>query len=85
MDGMWVFVRRQWRRNQDSNMVTADSVYITRDTKACPNKATYAPYSSDASLKGLRSNPNFDKSDGVQVEVSLGKVLIDVYPIGFGG
>lgn len=28
---------RQWHRNQDNNKVTADSVYIVRDTANCPN------------------------------------------------
>ena len=29
---------RLWRRNQDNNMVAADSVYVIRDTAKCANK-----------------------------------------------
>jgi hypothetical protein len=46
-----------WHRNQDGDAVTADSVYITRDPVACPNKAGYAPYSA-AATSNLPTSPN---------------------------
>ena len=30
--------RRQWHRNQDSEMIAVDSTYIIRNTTLCPNK-----------------------------------------------
>ncbi|DBA94256.1 TPA: hypothetical protein ACH3X1_001874 [Trebouxia sp. C0004] len=33
----------QWHRNQDNNLVTADAVYIVRNTALCPNKANNWP------------------------------------------
>ena len=34
---------RQWHRNQDNELVTADAVYIVRDPQLCPNKANSWP------------------------------------------
>lgn len=34
---------RQWHRNQDNQLVTADAVYIVRDPQLCPNKANSWP------------------------------------------
>lgn len=36
-------VCRQWHRNQDNQLVTADAVYIVRDPQLCPNKANSWP------------------------------------------
>lgn len=33
----------QWHRNQDNELVTADAVYIVRNTALCPNKANSWP------------------------------------------
>lgn len=34
---------RQWHRNQDNQLVTADAVYLVRDPQLCPNKANSWP------------------------------------------
>lgn len=36
-------VHRQWHRNQDNNLVTADSVYIVRNPAYCANLANSWP------------------------------------------
>ena len=38
-----VRVCRQWHRNQDNELVTADAVYLVRNTALCPNKANMWP------------------------------------------
>ena len=35
---------RQWHRNQDSEKVVSDSIYLVRNTTLCPNKLGAAAY-----------------------------------------
>ncbi len=53
----WLFVRRQWHRNQDNELVTADAVYIVRNTALCPNKANSWPIASGGLVEETTAAP----------------------------
>ena len=52
-----VCVCRQWHRNQDNNLVTADAVYIVRNPALCPNKANTWPIVTTGLVATAESAP----------------------------
>ncbi len=74
-----VCVCRQWHRNQDNNLVTADAVYIVRNPALCPNKANTWPIVTTGLVPTAESAP---APAGDTIATLLSPVLLCSYDSG---